>query len=202
MQGGTILMNVYGLTGGIASGKSEVSRRFQDLGIPVIDADSVAHSVIEPGGAVEAEVIDAFGSEILSCGRIDREKLGAIVFRDPASLKQLNGIVHPAVGVEIARLTAQYADEGHKAIIVEAALHAENGKLGPGLEALILVECPPDIRVQRMTEKRGMSEEEARRRIEAQTPPESKRALARWTIENEGDLDVLYARVDEVAKEL
>lgn len=195
-------MKVYALTGGIAAGKSEVSRRFIELGVPVIDADRVAHSVIETGGAAEQGVLEAFGREILTCGKIDRQKLGALVFGDPEALQRLNALVHPAVGVEIAQRTARYAEDGSDIIIVEAALHAENGKLGPGLEALILVACPRETRMQRLTAQRGMTEEEARRRIDAQTPPEQKKVLARWVLENNGTLDQLRRQVDEIAKEL
>lgn len=195
-------MKVYGLTGGIAAGKTEASRRFAERGVPVIGADEVAHAVIAPGGIAEQAVITAFGDAILTCGKIDREKLGAIVFDDPDALQRLNTLVHPAVGEEIAKRTAEFAQEGHEAVIIEAALHAENGKLAPGMEALILVDCPREERVRRLLERRGMTLEEANQRIDAQTPPEKKRSAAKWVIENRGDIEELHRQVDEIAKAL
>ncbi len=195
-------MKIYALTGGIAAGKSEASRRFEELGIPVIDSDRVAHETLEPGGAAEKQVIEQFGEEILTEGRIDREKLGAIVFADPAALKRLNALVHPAVSREIASRTAKLAEEAHEAIIIEAALHAEDGRLREGMAGLLVVHCPREERIRRLMAGRGMTEEEAVRRIEAQTPPETKLRLARWVIMNEGDIAHLHDQVDEIAKEL
>lgn len=195
-------MNVYGLTGGIAAGKSEASRRFTELGIAVIDSDRVGHQVLEPGGEAEQGVIEDFGEGILTDGRIDREKLGAIVFGDPAALARLNQLVHPAVRRVIAAQTKKFAEEGRDAIIIEAALHAENGKVGEGLAGLIVVDCPRAERIRRLIAMRGMTEEEAVKRIESQTPPEVKISLARWVILNSGDIDDLRNQVDQVAKEL
>lgn len=195
-------MKVYGLTGGIAAGKSEASRRFIELGLPVIDADRVGHQVLEPGGEAEQGVIEEFGEGILTGGRIDREKLGAIVFGDSAALKKLNQLVHPAVGRAIASRTAKFAEEGHDAIIIEAALHAENGKVGDHLDALIVVDCPRAERIRRLIADRSMTKDEAIRRIESQTPPEVKLSLARWVILNSGDIDELRDEVDRIAKEL
>ncbi len=195
-------MKIYALTGGIAAGKSEASRRFEELGVPVIDSDRVGHETIEPGGVAEKQVIEEFGEGILTEGRIDREKLGAIVFADRAALKRLNALVHPAVGRETASRMAKLAEEGHEAVIIEAALHAEGGKLRDGMAGLIVVHCPREERIRRLMADRGMTEEEAVRRIEAQTPPEAKLRLARWVIMNEGDIEHLQDQVDEIAKEL
>jgi len=195
-------MKVYGLTGGIAAGKSAASHRFAELGIAVIDSDRVGHQVLEPGGEAEQGVIEEFGEGILTGGHIDREKLGAIVFGDSAALKKLNQLVHPAVGRVIASRTAKFAEEGHNAIIIEAALHAENGKVGDHLEGLIVVDCPRAERIRRLIADRDMTEEEAIRRIESQTPPEVKISLAKWVILNSGDIDELRNQVDQVAAEL
>lgn len=195
-------MKIYGLTGGIAAGKSEASRQFRKRGVPVIDSDRIGHEAIEAGGIAERAVVAEFGEAILTEGQIDREKLGAIVFADPKALEKLNGLVHPAVRQEIARQTAALLDDGHEFVIVEAALHAEDGKLGEGLEGLILVQCPREERVRRLMADRGMSEEEAIRRIEAQTPPENKTNLARWVIMNTADISDLHRQVDEIVEEL
>lgn len=195
-------MKIYGLTGGIAAGKSEASRRFVELGIPVIDADRVGHEVIEPGGAAEQAVLDAFGEDILTQGRIDREKLGPIVFADPEARMKLNRIVHPAIGRETARRFAALSEEGHAAAIYDAPLLAEDGALRGGMAGLILVNCPREERLRRLVRLRGMSEEEALRRIGAQTPPEKKIPLATWVVENTGSIEDLRAHVDAIAKEL
>jgi dephospho-CoA kinase len=194
-------MNVYAMTGGIASGKSEASRQFEALGIPVVDADSVAHQVMEPGGRAFDAVVTHFGERILTDGRIDREKLGAIVFSDPEELQQLNALVHPATQVEIAQQIAALTGQS-KNVIVEAALHAENGKLGDGMSGLILVHAPVDERIRRLGQFRGLSEDEARKRIAAQTPPEKKMHLAKWVIQNTGSMEDLHRQVEAVAREL
>lgn len=195
-------MKIYALTGGIAAGKSEASRRFEELGVPVIDSDRIGHEALEPGGAAEKQVISAFGDEVLTEGRIDREKLAAIVFADPEALERLNRLVHPAVMQEIAARTARLAEEAHDAAIIEAALHAEDGKLREGFDGLIVVHCPREERIRRLMKSRGLSEEEAIGRIEAQTPPETKLHLARWVIMNAGDISHLHEQVDAIAKEL
>ena len=195
-------MKVYALTGGIAAGKSEASKRFKERGIPVIDADTVAHEVIAPGGVAEAAVAEAFGENVLTCGKIDREKLGAVVFDDEDARLRLNELVHPAVREEIARRLAELMNQEYSAAIVDAALHAENGELPPGFETLIIVDCPVKERLRRMTENRKMTEKEAMSRISSQTPPEKKIPLARWIIENDRDLAHLHAQVDTIAQEI
>lgn len=195
-------MNIVGMTGGIASGKSEVGRRLTQRGIPVIDADTVAHEVMAPGGAAYQPVVDAFGSGILRGESIDRETLGAIVFNNPEKLKTLNGLVHPAVMGEIGARCARLAQDGAPAVVVDAALLGDNGAIPEFMAGLILVLCPDDVRVARMVEHRDMTEEDARTRIAAQVDPESKRPLARWIIENDGSIEALYTQADTVADEL
>lgn len=195
-------MRIIGLTGGIASGKSAASARFIEKGVPVIDSDALGHAVIEPDGPAYQSVIDAFGTDILMDGKIDRIKLGAIVFQDATALKTLSSLIHPAVLSESARLCAQYAAEGHPATIIEAALHAEDGTLRPGIDALILVMCPDPIRIQRLIEHRSMSEADATARIQSQTPPEKKVALAKWIIHNDTTIENLHAQIDAILPEL
>ena len=194
-------MQIYGLTGGIASGKSEAARRFVERGIPVIDADQVAHTLLAPGGAAVEAVIEAFGPAILTDGAIDREKLGAVVFGDPAARRRINAIVHPIVTRLVVDRCAALAQKGHAAAIVEAALLAENGQREPWLDGLIVVACSAEQRRQRLVATRAMSPGEVQRRMDAQTPPEHKTPLADWVIENEGPLETLYAHVDRLAHE-
>jgi len=195
-------MRIYGLTGGIGSGKTEAARRFAWHGIPVIDADAIGHAVIGPGGSAVDEVVAAFGAEVLTDGIIDRMKVGARVFSNAHALQRLNGIVHPAIYREIATRCDAYRQDGHDAVIVEAALLAENGVKQPFFDGLIVVTCPVAIRVQRLVMQRGMDRADAERRIASQTPPERKIALADWVIENDGDRETLDARVDKIVAEM
>ena len=191
-------MRVYGLTGGIASGKSEVARRFAERGIPVVSADAIGHEVIEPGTAGEAAVVEAFGESILTDGCIDREKLGAVVFADAVARRKLNAILHPWIGNEIAQRCQALASDGHEVVIVEAALFAEEDRLEPMLDGLILVVCSRETRLDRLARLRGLTPFEAEGRIDSQAAPEKKLALADWVVENEGTLAELEQRVDDV----
>ena len=195
-------MRIYGITGGTGSGKSEAARRFAELGFAIIDADMIGHEVIAPGGAAEKAVIDAFGHAVVTDGVIDRGKLGARVFSDDDARKRLNAIVHPAIGMAIAMRCAALAEQRHDAVIIDAALIAENGKKDDFLSGLIVVTCPVDERVRRLVERRGLDEAEARRRIAAQTPPERKLAVADWVIDNSGSREELRDRIDAIAEEL
>ncbi len=194
-------MRVYGLTGGVASGKSEAARRFTALGVPVIDADNVGHELIEPGGEAIEEVLKAFGQEILTHGKIDRAKLGERVFADAGALLKLNDILHPLITRTIVERCKRLMTEGREVVIVEAALLAEKGVREPWLDGLILVTCPREVRISRLI-ARGLSPLQARQRVEAQSAPETKMALADWLIDNAGTLDQLYAQVAVIAEAL
>ncbi len=195
-------MRVFGLTGGIGSGKSKASERFRELGFPVIDADRVGHEVIAPGGSAEAAVVEAFGPDILTEGRIDRKKLGSRVFSNHEELERLNAIVHPAIKEEIRRRLDDLAQRGHAVALIDAALLAEGGNIADDLDGLILMLADEETRIERLVRQRGLSREQALRRIAAQVPPETKIPLARWIIENNGTLDELRAKVDELANAL
>ena len=195
-------MRVYGLTGGIGSGKSEAARRFAQLGMPVIDADALGHEVLEPGGAAYDAALDAFGTGILSGEQIDRGKLSALVFHDEAARHQLNRITHPAIRLAIAQRCALLAQQGERCVIIEAALLGENGQKDSFLSGLIVVTCPPETRIRRLVAARGISVDEARRRMAAQAPESVKLALADYIIENTGTVEDLCRRVEAVAMEL
>ncbi len=195
-------MRIYGLTGGTGSGKSEVAKHFAKRGIPVIDADKVGHSLLEPGGAAVDAVIEAFGHGILTNGRIDRAKLGDIVFAEREARRRLNAVVHPLLTRAIAEQCAALARQGRKVAIIDAALLAEGGKRDAWLDGLIVVTCSPEIRRRRLVEACDITPERAQQRIAAQTPPETKVPLADWVIENEGALEELRACVDQVADEI
>lgn len=191
-------MRIIGLTGGAGSGKSEAAKRFAERGIPVIDADKIGHEVIGPGGAAEQDVIAAFGEAVCVSGIINRDKLAAAVFGDAAALQRLNAIVHPAIAREIARRCRALAEAGPPAVIIDAALLAENGVREPWLDGLIVVACPREERLRRLVDRRGMRRDDADRRLRVQAPPETKFAAADWVIDNAGSLADLRRRVDEV----
>ncbi|MEU7891322.1 dephospho-CoA kinase [Nonomuraea sp. NPDC049152] len=189
-----------GLTGGIGSGKSEVSRRLAERGAVVIDADKIAREVVEPGTEGLARVVAAFGDEILrEDGSLNRERLGSIVFADPDKLATLNAIVHPLVGERVAELQKSAPDGA--VVVYDVPLLAEN-KLAPMYEVVIVVDASDEIRVERLTKVRGMSEPDARARIAAQATREERLAVADIVIPNEGSLDDLEARVEQVWERL
>jgi dephospho-CoA kinase len=184
---------LIGLTGNIATGKSEVTRMLAELGARVIDADRVAHEVMRPAGPAHGAVVEAFGEGILAAdGSIDRAKLGAIVFRDPAALRRLEAAVHPAV---IAEVELRIAQTGEPVVVVEAIKLIEAG-MHRQYDALWVVTAPRSLQIARLVATRGLSEAEAALRVDAQPPQEEKAALADWTIVNDGDLRELRRKVE------
>ncbi len=183
---------LIGLTGNIATGKSEVARMLSALGARVIDADKVAHEVMAPGGPAYEAVVSAFGRTILAPdGTVDRGKLGAIVFRDPEALRRLEAAVHPATTTEVARRIME-ADE--RVIVVEAIKLIEAG-MHRHYDALWVVTAPRPLQIARLVNARGLPEKEAALRVDAQPPQEEKAAAADLVIANDGDLDALRAKV-------
>jgi dephospho-CoA kinase len=188
------------LTGGIGSGKSEVSRRLVSLGAVLVDADAVAREVVEPGTPGLAAVVEEFGQEVLlPDGALDREKLGSIVFADDAKRRRLNAIVHPLVGLRMQELVE---DAPAEAIVVyDVPLLTENDLAGM-YEFVVVVDTSVEEQLRRLTTLRGMTEEAARARIAAQATREERRAVADRVIDNSGTLETLAAQVDELWAEL
>ena len=183
---------LIGLTGNIATGKSEVARMLADLGAQVIDADKVAHEVMQPGGPAFDAVVASFGPEILAVdGTIDRGKLGAIVFADPAALGRLEAAVHPATITEVERRIATAAAP---VVVVEAIKLIEAG-MHRGYDALWVITAPRSLQIARLASQRGLTEGQAVLRIDAQPPQEEKAALADVVIVNDGDLTELREKV-------
>lgn len=196
-------MKIIGLTGGIGSGKSTVAACFRDQGIPVIDADSIGHRLLETDPAIRQAILDIFGDSILDADdAIAREKLAEQVFCNEPLRKQLNGILHPAIVAEVGRQCAAHHTAGCEAVIVEAALIGESGSREPWLTGLILVTASPNIRIERLVRFRSFSREDAVRRIAAQLSPERKRVIADWVIDNDGGLEALKEHVLKVAEEI
>jgi dephospho-CoA kinase len=193
-----------GLTGGIGSGKSEVSRRLAAHGAVIIDADLAARSVVAPGTPGLARVGEAFGPRVLGAdGALDRERLGAIVFADPAALATLNGIVHPLVGewMRAADRTAVEAADGDVIIVHDVPLLAENRR-ATDFDLVIVVDVPPEIQLERLVAQRGMTPDQARARMAAQASREQRLAVADVVIDNSGSLADLDRRVAEVWTDL
>jgi len=189
-----------GLTGGIASGKSTVSEILAELGAVIIDGDKLAREVVEPGTPGLAQVVEAFGPEILlPDGGMDRAKVGQIVFNDEAKRKLLEGIVHPLVFERYAALEASAPKDG--IVIHDIPLLAESGRADT-FDAVIVVETPAEVQVERMLRDRGWSRADAESRIAAQATPEQRRAIATYLIENTGTREELRARVEAVYAEL
>ncbi len=195
-------MKRLGLTGGIASGKSAVAAILRELGFHVIDADSLGHEVMEPGAQAFAEIVREFGHSIVAVdGRIDRTQLGATVFADPAKLAKLNAIVHPRVEQEMMRQFERWEKTGAvDAAFVEAALLVEAG-YQKNLDGLVVAWCKPEQQIERLL-ARGLSEEEARRRIAAQMPVEEKLKFATKKIDCSGTMEKTRRQVEELAAKL
>jgi dephospho-CoA kinase len=184
---------LIGLTGNIATGKSEVARTLAGLGARVIDADQIAHEVMRPGGPAYHAVVQAFGSEILTpAGAIDRARLGAIVFRDRDALRRLEGIVHPAVMAEVERLIRRAKE---RVVVVEAIKLIEAG-MHRLYDELWVVTAPRPVQIARLVATRGLTEQEAALRVDAQPPQEEKAALADRIIVNDGDTEDLRRKVE------
>ncbi len=194
-------MKVFGLTGGIGSGKSAAALCFQESGIPVIDADQKGHTLLKRPDLRDA-LCSALGATVLDKGEISREKLAELVFADGQVRKTVNHILHPAIMTDISRECASLFEEGNAVVMVEAALLGDDGKLPPLLSGLVLVLCPEEQRIQRLMHNRNMRESEAKKRIAAQVPPESKLDIAAWIVNNDGDWNHLRAQVERVAESI
>jgi dephospho-CoA kinase len=189
-------MKVYGLTGGIGSGKSLAARRLRTLGAEVIDADAIAREVVRVGSPGLASLVAAFGAEILSPdGTLDRKRLGALVFSDPSARAKLNSITHPLIAAETARALASLSARGLPFAFYEAALLVENGAYA-GLDGLIVVEADPATQVARVQARDGIDLTEAQRRIAAQATNEQRSAAASLLLRNEGSPAALEAQVE------
>lgn len=192
-------MLTVGLTGGIGSGKSEVARRLVDRGAVLIDADALAREVVEPGAPGFAAVLAEFGSAVLGPdGFLDRSTLAARVFTDAAGRDRLNAVVHPLVRARTAELTAAAPPD---AIVVnDVPLLVETG-LAPSYDVVVVVEAPLSQRLARLAE-RGLSEPDARRRMDAQATDDERRAVADVVVDNAGGLAALDAAVDQLWQRL
>lgn len=173
-----------GLTGGIAVGKSFVSSVLAELGCRVFDADRIARAVVRPGTPALAEIVAAFGADVLAPdGTLDRAKLGALVFADAEARARLNAIVHPRVHAEQDRLLREVeARDPHGVAVVDAALLIESGGYRR-FDVVVVVWCRPEVQLTRLMARNGLGREEAERRIAAQMSSEEKRRYADFEID-------------------
>lgn len=189
---------LFGLTGGLASGKSTVAARLRAHGVPIIDADALAREVVAPGSEGLAAVVEAFGPEVLSPdGALDRARVAALVFEDPAARRRLNAILHPRIGALSVQRAAEIQARGEPLACYEAALLVENG-LADAFRPLVVVAVPPEVQVARAMARDQATEAQARARLAAQLPLEEKVKVADFVIDNSGAREETERQVDEV----
>lgn len=185
-----------GLTGGVASGKSTVADMFADLGAVIIDADALAREVVAKGTTGLTAVVDEFGEELLGAdGELDRQAMGRLVFNDDQARKRLEQIVHPLVFERIVELEEQ-APAG-AVVVHDIPLLAESGRADT-FDAVVVVDAPPELQVERMTGDRGWTDEDAMSRIRSQASRADRLAIATHVIENTGTREDLRTLVAEV----
>jgi dephospho-CoA kinase len=192
-------VRLFGLTGGIGSGKSTVSRMLRELGAHVLDADLIAREVVEPGTPGLAAVAARFPGVLTPEGRLDRAKLGARIFADPAERTALNRILHPLIGQTVLEKTQALAAQGVERVIYDAPLLIENG-LHQGMDGVLLVWAPRELQKARLMARDGLDVAAAEARIAAQLPLDDKRQHATWIVDNSGDLASTRAQVEQAWK--
>ena len=171
-----------GLTGGIGSGKSLIARILRILEVPVLEADAEAKKLMEQDPELIASIKGRFGDHVYSGGKLDRKGLASIVFKDPAALKELNALVHPAV----RRSFTQWADrQNAHYVVMEAAILAETGGHS-AFDRIIVVSAPEELRIQRVMQRDGVEEESVRSRMKNQASEEERLAIADHVIVNDG----------------
>ena len=190
-------MKRFGLSGGIACGKSSVARLLENKGIPIIDADQVSRDIVAPNSQGLQEIVAAFGEDILTPqGVLNRNALGAIVMSDESKRKLLNRITHPKIYAQILERLMQLQHDGHQAAFVEAALMVETNSY-THYDALVIVTCAPEIQQNRLMAREGFTQETAEKWLASQLSLKEKEAVADFLIDNSGDREALQKSVDE-----
>jgi len=192
-----------GLTGNIATGKSQASQKFAELGAHVIDADLIAHEILSSGSETYRKIVESFGESVLSGdGSINRKTLGRMIFFDPEKRLLLNRLTHPGIGTEIERRINELEGEtGRGVIIIEAALMIEAGSYKK-YHRLIVVTCSPSLQLSRLIDRDNLTVESAKARIESQMPMGVKLKLADYSIDTSGTLKTTYDQVEAVYRDL
>lgn len=195
-------MKVYAITGGIASGKSTVTRFLREKGFVVIDADEVVRVLYQPGLKIYQAIVAAFGTGILEpSGEIDRRKLGALIFGSSAQRERLNAATHPIIQEEMERLLSDAEAQGATMVFVDSPLLIEMGHM-ERYDAIILVYVEPQIQLERLMLRNHLSREEALLRIESQMPLAQKKSWADFLLDNGGDLKSLEHQVEMLLAQL
>lgn len=195
-------MAYFGLTGGVASGKSTAARMFEGLGAKIVDADRIGHELLSGSSPAYPEIVQHFGRDILGLSsEISRQRLGALVFADPLKLRKLNAIVHPRIIARVEELASRHAKQNPRAVIVvDAALIFEAG-IGGRFQKVIVTWCRPEQQIERLMAN-GLTRQEAERRIAAQMPVEEKVRRADFVIDSSGSLENTRAQVETLYPEL
>ncbi len=195
-------MLVVGLTGGIASGKSTIAKMFTDRGIPLICADELARKAVQPGSSGLNEIGRIFGNHVLDReGRLDREAMAAIVFRDPSARKRLESIIHPFVASEKERIIRELEALGHSMVLVDVPLLYESG-WEESFDLIVVAYVPRQLQACRLVQRDKLSLDQAEARLAAQMDIEEKKKRADLVIDNSGDLEHTCRQVAAVLKEL
>jgi dephospho-CoA kinase len=191
-----------GLTGGIACGKTVVRRRLEERGIPTLDADAVVHRLLQPGTDVTRRIAERFGGSVIARdGSVDRRALGAVVFSDEEARKKLNAIVHPGVWREIERFFAQREKASDPVAVVDAALMIETGSYRR-YDRVVVVHCRPELQLERLMARDGLSREDALRRMSSQMPIEEKLPFADFLVDTSGSIEETLKQADELISHL
>lgn len=189
-------MDVYGLTGGIGSGKSTVTDLLEEYGVPVVSADELSRIVVAKGSAGLADVVQRFGTEVLdTAGELDRRKMASIVFQDTSQRRELEAILHPRIRERFEQVLDALEKAGHNVAVYEVPLLFEKN-LHSDMKAVILVTAPEAVRVARVRQRDDVTQTEVRARISAQMPESLKRKRADYVIENDGSVDDLRREVE------
>jgi dephospho-CoA kinase len=191
-------VHLFGLTGGIASGKSTVATRLRTRGVPVIDADSLAREVVAPGTDGLRAVADAFGPGVLSPdGSLDRKALARVAFADDVARRKLEAITHPRIGRLLMERASERARAGEPLVCYEAALIVENG-MADAFRPLVVVACSPEVQLARIQARDHASADDARARIRSQKSTDEKKAAADFVIDTSGSLGHNAEQTDRV----
>jgi dephospho-CoA kinase len=196
-------MASFGLTGGIASGKSTVAAMFRDLGAKVIDADEIAHELLRPGSPVFKPIVERFGRGIVNAtGEIERARLGEIVFAGATERAALNAIIHPAIMARREELLSLYHAEDPAVVAISDAALVYEAHIESRFVKIVVTWCRPELQMARLLRKTGLSREQAERRIAAQMPADEKRNRADYVIDTSGSLEETALQVQAVYPEL
>lgn len=195
-------MNLVGLTGGIASGKSTVAIILESLGAAIVNADTLSREVVEPSRDAWKEIVAAFGAGVLQPDQsLDRQKLRTIIFNNPDARRKLEAIIHPRVRALAEKRIREHTAAGYGVIVYEVPLLFE-GNLHDWLRPVILVACDVDTQLQRLQQRDGLDRAQAQKHIDAQMSLAEKRRLADYVIENNGSLDELKRQIEAVLEKI